>query len=221
MITVHYLDDSRAHRILWLLEELGLPYAIKLYRRGSDMRAPVALKAVHPLGKSPVIDDNGRIIAESGAIVEYLIDTYGGEALRPEAGTEERLRYTYWMHYAEGSAMPLLLLKLLFGRLPEQVPFFIRPVAALIAKGALAKFVDPQLHDHLGFWNSELKRGGWFAGGSFSAADIIMSFPVEAAASRVRFDGDMSAMRAYLDSIRARPAYQKALERGEYRYSQT
>jgi glutathione S-transferase len=214
LITVHYLENSRAHRILWLMEELGLEYDIKIYQRGADMRAPAALKAVHPLGKSPVIEDNGRIIAESGAIIEYLVDTYGKGALRPAAGTDEQLRYTYWLHYSEGSAMPLLLLKLLFLRLPSQLPFFLRPVARLIAGGVQSKLVDPQLADHLAFWNMELSRHSWFAGDTFSAADIAMSFPVEAGMTRMAVMGEVGSVRRYMDAIRARPAYQRALERG-------
>ena len=216
MIIVHYLENSRAHRILWLLEELGVAYDINVYRRGSDMRAPESLKAVHPLGKSPVIEDDGRVIAESGAIIEYLIDTYGGEALRPPAGTDERLRYTYFLHYAEGSAMPLLVMKLIFSKLPDQVPFLVRPFASLIAKGATEKFIDPQLEDHVKLWEESLARGGYFAGGEFTAADIAMSFPVEAAMSRSEGAGlpASPAIRRYLDAIRSRPAYQRALSRG-------
>ncbi|MBB4955314.1 glutathione S-transferase [Agrobacterium vitis] len=222
MITVHYLENSRAHRILWLLEELGLEYDIKLYKRSADMRAPATLKAVHPLGKSPVIEDNGKVVAESGAIVEYLIATYGDGSLRPAAGTDEQLRYTYWLHYAEGSAMPLLLLKLLFLRLPDQIPFFLRPVAKLISAGVLKKLVDTQLADHLAFWNAELARDGWFAGKAFSGADILMSFPVEAGMSRMDVAGDVTAVRRYLETIRARPAYQRALKRGgAYVYATT
>ncbi len=221
MIIVHYLNNSRAHRILWLLEELGLAYEVKTYQRGPDMRAPASLKAVHPLGKSPVIEDRGRIIAESGAIIEYLVETYGaGMGLKPAIVTDEALRYRYFLHYAEGSAMPLLLLKLLFLRLPGQLPFFLRPVASMIANGVQAKLVDPQLADHLAFWNSELSRDGWFAGPAFSAADIAMSFPVEAGMTRMKEMGDVSAVRRYLDAIRARPAYQRALQKGgQYDYA--
>lgn len=221
MIIVHYLNNSRAHRILWLLEELGLPYEVKTYQRGPDMRAPASLKAVHPLGKSPVIEEDGRVIAESGAIIEYLIETHGaGKDLRPQPGTDEVLRYRYWLHYAEGSAMPLLLLKLLFLRLPGQMPFFLRPVAKMIAGGVQAKLVDPQLADHLAFWNAELSRDGWFAGSAFSAADIAMSFPVEAGMTRIGGMGEVGAVRRYLEAIRARPAYQRALSRGsQYDYA--
>jgi glutathione S-transferase len=215
MIVVHYLENLRAHRILWLLEELGLQYDVKVYRRAPDMRAPADLKAVHPLGKSPVIEDEGLIVAESGAIIEYLLETYGtGQGLKPQAGIAEARRYTYWLHYAEGSAMPLLLLKLLFLRLPAQMPFFLRPVANLISKGVQSKLVDPQLADHLAFWNRELSKDGWFAGAAFSAADIAMSFPVEAGMTRMKSMGDVAAVRHYLEAIRARPAYQRALERG-------
>ncbi|MCM2471883.1 glutathione S-transferase [Rhizobium sp. CG5] len=213
MITVHYLENSRAHRILWLLEELGLEYEVKTYKRAPDMRAPASLKTVHPLGKSPVIEDKGRVIAESGAIIEYLVDAYGGEALRPALRTDERRRYTYWLHYAEGSAMPLLLLKLLFSRLPQQMPLLLRPVAGLISKGVSAKLIDPQLADHVAFWESELARDGWFAGKAFSAADIAMSFPVEAGMTRIKV-GETAALRRYMAAIRARPAYQRALTRG-------
>lgn len=223
MITVHYLDNSRAHRILWLLEELGLDYEVKTYHRAPDMRAPASLKAVHPLGKSPVIEDGGRVVAESGAIIEYLVGTYGaGKNLKPAAGSDAALRYTYWLHYAEGSAMPLLLLKLIFLRLPGQLPFFLRPVASLIATGVQKKLVDPQLADHLAFWNAELSRGGWFAGAEFSAADIAMSFPVEAGMTRMEAMGDVSAVRRYMDAIRARPAYQRALSKGgQYDYARS
>lgn len=222
MITVHYLDNSRAHRILWLLEELGVEYEVKTYKRTSEYRAPASLKAIHPLGKSPVIEDKGRVVAESGAIMEYLMDTYGGESLRPTTGTDERLRYCYWMHYAEGSAMPLLVMKLIFSRIPRQVPFFIRPMARMISDGVGRKLIDPQFSDHLAFWKAELARDGWFAGQRFSAADIAMSFPVEGAMSAVGRDQDTAVLRKWMDAIRARPAYQGALTRGgEYRYAKS
>lgn len=220
MITVHYLDNSRAHRILWLLEELGLDYQVKVYHRTKEYRAPEELKAIHPLGKSPVIEDGGRIIAESGAIMEYLIETYGGESLRPPEGTDARLRYRYWMHYAEGSAMPLLVMKLIFARIPGQVPFFIRPVAKMISGGVASKLIDPQLADHLSLWIAEVGKDGWFAGSNFSAADIAMSFPVEAGMTRIDKGQDTTVLRGWMERIRARPAYQRALTRGgQYGYS--
>lgn len=214
MITVHYLENSRAHRILWLLEELGVDYDVKTYARGPDMRAPKSLKAVHPLGKSPVIEDGGKVYAESGAIIEYLLDTYANGAFRPEHGTDAYRRYVYWLHYAEGSAMPLLVMKLLFSRIPRQVPFFLRPVANMISKGVASQFVDPQLADHTAYWESELAKDGLFAGGELTGADFAMSFPVEAAMSRVDGVTDRPAIRRYLETIRARPAYQRALKKG-------
>ncbi|NTJ42903.1 glutathione S-transferase [Agrobacterium larrymoorei] len=220
MITVHYLENSRAHRILWLLEELGVDYEVKTYQRGPDMRAPRSLKAIHPLGKSPVIEDGGRIYAESGAIIEYLIDTYGQGQFRPENRTDDYRHYVYWLHYAEGSAMPLLLLKLLFSRLPGQMPFFLRPVASLISKGVAAKLIDPQLTDHLNYWEDHLARHGFFAGSELTGADFAMSFPVEAAMSRADGLDNKPAIRKFLQTIRARPAYRRALEKGgAYIYS--
>lgn len=214
MITIHYLDNSRAHRIVWLLEELGLDYDIKQYRRSADMRAPKSLKAVHPLGKSPVIEDGGRVIAETGAIIEYLTGKYDkGGRLVPE-GEDERLRYTYYLHYAEGSAMPLLVLKLVFDRMPAGVPFLIRPVARVISSAAKSRLIAPQVNDHVGLWESELSRDGFFAGAEFSAADIMMSYPVEAGMRRLDYEGKREATTTWLAAIRARPAYQRALERG-------
>ncbi|OLP49244.1 glutathione S-transferase family protein [Allorhizobium taibaishanense] len=225
MITVHYLEHSRAHRILWLLEELGVPYDMKTYKRLPDMRAPEALKAVHPLGKSPVIEDRGRIIAESGAIIEYLIDTYGSTekapALRPSPQSEAFERYRYWSYYAEGSAMPILFIKLIFSRVHKQAPFLLRGLARRICDGISASFADPQIREHLAFWQAELKRTGYFAGNDFTAADIAMSFPVEAALSVPGDTGDISVLREYIEKIRSRPAYQRALERGAYRFSKT
>jgi glutathione S-transferase len=215
MITVHHLNNSRSQRVLWLLEELGLEYDIKFYQRDpKTMLAPQSLRDVHPLGKSPVITDGDLTIAESGAIVEYLVERYGNGQFIPEAGTPERLRYRYWLHYAEGSAMPLLLMKLIFSRLPKSVPGLIRPVARLICNGVLGKMVDPQLKRHLQYLEGELSKSTWFAGNAFSAADIQMSFPVEGARSRGGLDGHYPNLLKYLEAIHGRPAYQRALERG-------
>lgn len=215
MITVHHLNNSRSQRVLWLLEELGLEYEIKFYQRDpKTMLAPQSLRDVHPLGKSPVITDGDLTIAESGAIVEYLVERYGNGKFIPEAGTPERLRYRYWLHYAEGSAMPLLLMKLIFSRLPKSVPALIRPVARLICGGVLSRMIDPQLKRHLQYLEGELSRSTWFAGNTFSAADIQMSFPVEGARSRGGLDGHYPNLLKYLESIHGRPAYQRALERG-------
>ena len=215
MILVHHLNDSRSQRVLWLLEELGLPYEIKKYQRDArTYLAPPELRAIHPLGKSPVIEDGDIKVAETGAIVEYLLTTYAGDRLQPPAGSEDDRKLTYWLHYAEGSAMPPLLLKLVFGRLPAGAPGFIRPIAKAIAAKAQSGFIDPQLKVHADYWEAELTATGWFAGPEFTAADIMMSFPVEAGAQRAFKRAERPKLDAFLTAIHARPAYQRALERG-------
>ncbi len=216
MITVHHLNNSRSQRVLWLLEELGLEYQIKNYQRDAKtMLAPPELRAVHPLGKSPVITDGALTLAESGAIVEYLIDTHGAGRLRPPAGKPARLAYTYWMHYAEGSAMSPLLMKLVFNRIQKaQMPFFAKPIAKAIARNALTSFVEPNIKTHLDYMEKELGTSGWFAGDEFSGADIQMSFPLEAAAARGGLNASRPRLMDFLARIHARAAYQKALQRG-------
>jgi glutathione S-transferase len=216
MINVHHLENSRSQRVLWLLEELGVEYDVKRYARDAATRlAPAALRKVHPLGKSPVITDGKLTVAESGAIVEYLIDVYGTDSgLVPAPGTAERLRYTYWLHYAEGSAMPPLLLSLIFRKMPAApMPFFVRPVVSGIAEKVQKSFVQPQLALHLDFMESELGKSTWFAGDAFSAADIQMSFPIEAAGAGGLLE-KRPRLRAFLAHIAARPAYQRALAKG-------
>ncbi|KWK21789.1 glutathione S-transferase [Burkholderia stagnalis] len=215
MLTVHHLNNSRSQRVLWLLEELGVPYEIVRYARDpKTMLAPPALRAIHPLGKSPVVTDDGRTFAESGAIVDYLVERYGAGRLAPPPGTPERLDYTYWLHYAEGSAMPPLLLKLVALRIANApMPFFARPIARKIAATLQSSFIDPQIALHLGYLDDTLRRTGWFVGDSFSAADIQMSFPLEAATARGSGSAHPAIAR-FLDTIHARPAYQRALERG-------
>ncbi|WP_415845133.1 glutathione S-transferase family protein [Stutzerimonas zhaodongensis] len=216
MLTLHHLENSRSQRVLWLLEELQLPYEIKRYARDPNtMLAPVELRKVHPLGKSPVITDGELTLAESGAILEYLVERYGEGRLAPAANTADQLRYRYWMHYAEGSAMPPLLLRLVFNRISNgPMPFFIRPVARAIAKGANQAFIGPQLKLHLDYMESELDKSQWFAGKDFSVADIQMSFPLEAAQSRGGLDERYPNLTAFLQRIRERPAYQRAIEKG-------
>ena len=215
MIIVHHLNDSRSQRVLWLLEELGLPYEVRRYQRDPKTRlAPAELRAVHPLGKAPVIEDGDVRVAETGAIVEYLLETHGAGRLRPPAGTEDGRRFTYWLHYAEGSAMPPLLLKLVFGLLPARSPALLKPLVRQIAGKAQTGFVDPQLKAHVAFWEAELGRSAWFAGDAFSAADIMMSFPVEAGADRAFDRTAYPRLDAFLQTIHARPAYRRALERG-------
>jgi glutathione S-transferase len=216
MIVVHHLNNSRSQRVLWLLEELGVPYEIKRYQRDAKtMLAPPELKAVHPLGKSPVIQDGAVTLAESGAILEYLVERHGAGRFAPAAGTPERLRYTYWMHFAEGSAMPPLLLKLVFDRIERApMPFFAKPIARAIARRAKQGFVLPNIERNLEFMESELAQRPWFAGAEFSAADIQMSFPLEAAQARGGLDEKRPRLMDFLARSRARPAYRRAIERG-------
>ncbi|HWW26551.1 MAG TPA: glutathione S-transferase [Caulobacter sp.] len=214
MIVVHHLNNSRSQRVLWLLEELGVPYEVKRYQRDAQtMLAPPELLAVHPLGKSPVITDGDKTLAETGAIVEYLVETHGQGRLVPAAGTPERLRWTYWLHYAEGSAMTPLLLKLVFTALPARAPGLLRGLVRTIAAKAQTGFVDRQLKSHIDYWEAELAKSEWFAGPAFTAADIMMSFPLEAGAARAGA-ASRPHVKAFLDRIHARPAYRQALERG-------
>ena len=216
MIVVHHLNNSRSQRVLWLLEELGLPYEVIRYERDAKtMLAPPSLLAIHPLGKSPVIVDGGVTVAESGAVVEYLIDRYGGGRLIPAVGTPERLRYTYWLHYAEGSAMPPLLLKLVFDRVANApAPWPISAIARRIAGTVQNSFIGPQLKRHLDYMEAELTARPWFAGEEFTAADIQMSFPLEAAASRAGLNAGRPRLIGFLERIHARDAYKRALTRG-------
>lgn len=216
MIVVHHLNNSRSQRVLWLLEELGQDYEIKRYERDrKTMLAPASLRAVHPLGKSPVITDGELTLAESGAIIEYFVERYGQGKLSPPAGTPAYLRYRYWMHYAEGSFMPPLLLKLVFDKIETApMPFFIKPIAKAISSKAKSGFITPQITTHLNYLEAELENSTWFAGDDFSAADVQMSFPLEAAAARGGLDASRPRQMDYLSRIHARPAYKKALERG-------
>ncbi len=205
MIIVHHLENSRSQRVLWLLEELGLDYQIKRYERDrKTMLAPPELKRIHPLGKSPVIEDldadGGRVVAETGAIVEYLVEKADGKLGTP-AHRDAALRYRFWLHYAEGSMMPPLLLKLVLSRIP------------LMGKPAI-KRIQPMIDIHLDYVESELAQRPWFAGPEMTAADVMMSFPLEAARSRAGLDGSRPATIAWLDKVHARPAYQAALAKG-------
>jgi glutathione S-transferase len=215
MITVHHLEHSRSHRVVWLLEELGLEYEIARHRRDPEtLRAPLALKSVHPLGKAPTVVDGDRVLAESGAVLESLLERHGGGRLAPRPGTPERERYTHWMHYAEGSAMPALVLRMIFAQMPRQpMPALARPVVRALARNVIDTFVQPQIDQHLDYIEGALSRTAWFAGDHFTAADIQMSFPVEAAATRSLGAG-RPKLRAYVERIRARPAYRRAVEKG-------
>ena len=228
MITLHHLNNSRSQRILWLMEELEIPYQIKFYQRDAKtMLAPPELRAVHPLGKSPVITDDGNpmgniTLAESAAIIDYLVKTYGNGRLVPADNTPERIRYDYWMHYAEGSAMPPLVMKLIFNQIPKQkMPFFVRPIARKITERVLGAYIDPQLKLHLDYLSNELQPSGWFVGNAFSAADIQLSFPLEAASQRTNLKQQYPKLVDFLKRIHARPAYQRALQKGgAYAYAE-
>jgi glutathione S-transferase len=248
MITVHHLNNSRSQRVLWLLEELALPYEIVKYERDPlTMLAPASLRAIHPLGKSPVITDSEATLAESGAILEYLIETYGKPATTPAAaaaavppapadqaagaspaqeparvvapppGTPAYRLYRYFLHYAEGSLMPLLLMKLVFNKVKTDAPFLVRPIARTIAGTVSRKFIDPNVATHLAFLAEHLGKHAWFAGDDFTAADIQMSFPVEGAIARAG-EAISPKLTEWLARIQARPAYRRAIERGgDYR----
>jgi glutathione S-transferase len=214
MLTVHHLNHSRSQRVLWLLEELGLPYEIKFYERDPMTRlAPPALRAVHPLGKSPVLVDGDVTVAETGAIVEYLVEKSGGR-LRPEAGTPERRRWTYWMHFAEGSLMQQLLLDLILSSAPARAPEPMRAAAKVVTDGARQGYVAPNLKAMFDLVEAELGRSPWFAGEQFSAADVMMSFPLETAGARSGAFEGRPRLAAFVERIHARPAYRKALARG-------
>lgn len=214
MITLHHLENSRSQRIAWLLEELGLAYQVERYaRQPPNMLAPASLKKVHPLGKSPVITDDGVTVAESGAIIEYLIEQHGGGRLRPAEGTEARRAYTYWLHFAEGSMMPLLVMKLVFGRLSgKPIPFFLRPIGKVFATAVEQNYLGPSLAAQLDFIEATLAKQPWFADDDFTAADIQMSFPLQAAQGRVDL-GKYPCIKGWIDRVEARDGWKKAVDR--------
>jgi glutathione S-transferase len=218
-IVVHHLNNSRSQRILWLLEELGVPYELVRYERDrKTMMAPKALRDLHPLGKSPVITVDGEVVAETGLIVQYLCARFDGKKLAPPSAsadmTPKRMRWLYWIHYAEGSAMPVLLLKLVFSRMPLQAPKLLKWLVKSISRQGQVDFVDPQLKLHLDYLEGELRKNEWFAGPEFSAADIMMSFPIEGARRIYQFAGSRPKLQEFLDRIHSRPAYIRALQRG-------
>ena len=216
MITLHHLENSRSQRVLWLLEELGVTYEVKRYARDKKtMLAPASLRQVHPLGKSPVVTDAQVTVAESGAINEYLLENYDPKhGLSPGAPGEARRQFRFWLHFAEGSAMPPLLMKLVFETVRKKAPMLVRPIASAIASQVEKQFYGPNIRDQLDFMESHLKTNRWFAGDDFSAADIQMSFPVEAAAARGGLGASRPKLAAWLQAIHARPAYRRALEVG-------
>lgn len=214
MLTVHHLNQSRSQRILWALEELSLPYQIVRYQREKTLLAPPALKKVHPLGKSPVVEDNGVVIAESGAILEYLQETYDSEGKFKPADAEQKRQYRFWLHYAEGSLMPLLLMKLVFVSLGKPpVPFGLRTLGGALGKGVQKAYLNPQLETHARFIDAHLAEHLWFAGEPFSMADIQMSFPLFALLARGGID-NLSHIEAWKKRVEMRPALQRAIQQG-------
>lgn len=215
MLTVHHLENSRSQRVLWLMEELGLDYDIKHYKRDSKTNlAPPELKDIHPLGKSPVVTDGDLVVAETGAIIEYLVGKYGQGRLAPHANTPEHLQYTYWLHAAEGTLMPFMVMTLVFNRVETGAPWLIRPIAKAIAGRVKSGYLRPSIDAVLKLVEDTLGRTTWFAGSEFSAADVQMSFPLEAAAARADLGDGYPKLKAFLDTIHARPAYVTALEKG-------
>ncbi len=214
MLTVHHLENSRSQRILWLLEELGVDYEIKRYGRDKQTSlAPPELLDIHPLGKAPVVVDDDVTVAESGAIIEYLVGKYDDGTLLPEEGTPARLAYTYWLHYAEGTLMPFMLLALVLARI-EQAPLLVRPIAKAIAGKVRSGYLDANIKRNLDFIEETLADSTWLCGDNMTAADIQMSFPLEAAEARADLARSHPHCAAFLDRIRSRPAYKAALDRG-------
>lgn len=216
MLIVHHLENSRSQRILWLLEELHVEYDIKRYGRDkATSLAPPELREIHPLGKAPVIVDDGITVAESGAIIEYLVHTYDDGRLHPAAGSPEWRTYVYWMHYAEGTFMPLMIISLILSRIETSpMPFFAKPVAKGIAAKVRASYLDENVKRNLAFMEQMLGHSKWFCGEQFSAADVQMSFALEAAEVRTDLSAEYPQLAGFLEAARARPAYKAALDRG-------
>lgn len=213
MITVHHLNNSRSQRVLWLLEELGVAYEVKRYERTKSLQAPDEMKKVHPLGKSPILTDGDTTIAETGAIVEYVLAGYGQGRLMPPEGTADYWQARHFLHYAEGSAMPPLFLMLVLSMIPERAPFFARPVLKASMQKVDEMLVKPQIQLHMDHWENALGVTGWFAGPQMTAADVMMSFPVEAAATRIGYE-QRPRLRDFLQRVHERPAYKRGLKRG-------
>lgn len=214
-LTVHHLDNSRSQRVLWLLEELGLDYEVVLHTRASDPRqAPASLARIHPLGKAPVLCDGDLVLAETGAIFEYLMERYAAGRLQPAPGTPERLDYLYWRHFAEASLMPYLAMKLLFGGMVKRAPLIARPLLIPVARVVGALYLNPNLRREIDFIEAHLGTHAWFAGADFSAADVLIAFHLEAITGRMAPAADYPRIAAFVTRVRERPAYRRAAERG-------
>jgi glutathione S-transferase len=223
MITLHHLNNSRSQRIIWLLEELGVDYNIQFYQRDPvTILAPQSLKDIHPLGKSPVISDdaNGITLAESGAIIEYLITTYGPQ-FKPADGDAQYWQYLYWLHFSEGSLMPPMVMRLVFMRMKTApMPFFIKPIAKMLANKVMNIFVSPNIRSQLNYIEAHLAKHTWFCGEQISGADFQMSFPLEASVARGLIGDEYPSIQKYVKAFQARPAYQAGLTKGgEYDYA--
>jgi glutathione S-transferase len=219
MIILHHLNNSRSQRILWLLEELNLEYEVKHYQRDSVTNlAPNTLTLIHPLGKSPILTDGDITIAESGAIIEYLVGTYHktsvGQLVDPQRGCEVHRQYTYWLHFSEGTLMPPLVAKLVLDRVRTNTkPFFVKAIANKIVDKLMAAYYGPIIAKNMDYIESHLAHNAWFAGEELSGADIQMSFPLEAAVARGN-GKNFPNITNFVDKVHARPAYQAALEKG-------
>jgi glutathione S-transferase len=215
MIVLHHLEHSRSQRIAWLLEEIEAPYEIKRYARDRrTMLAPPELRAVHPLGKAPIVVDDGTVLIESGAIIEYLLGRHGQAAgLVPATGTPEHLAYLTFLHFAEGSFMPPLVLRLIFSTMAAKSPALLRPLVRAVTAPVESFYVRPNLTGILDFLEHRLGEAAWFAGERFSGADVQMSFPIEMAQQRGGLDGDRPKLMDFLARIHARPAYARARQR--------
>ena len=212
MLTLHHLENSQSIRILWLLEELGADYHIQHYRRdGETSLAPESFKQLHIIGTSPLISDGELVLPESNAIIDYIMDKYGDGGLRPMPGEPVRARYLYWFHAAQGSLMPLLTSKLVFNRLTTRVPFFLKPIMTAVIGKANKVFLQPRIDKFLRHIDSELAQSPWFAGEQFTAADIVMGYCMDVAAVRVSMDERYPHAQAFLQRMRQRPAFRRAM----------
>ena len=216
MLLVHHLENSRSQRILWLLEELGVDYEVRRWDRDPETSlAPKALRDYHPLGKAPMIEHDGEVIAETGAIVEYLLAKFDDGRLLPAADSDEHRQYLYWLHYAEGTFMPYMIISLIMSRIEStKMPFFAKPIANRIVGGVRSNFLDENIRRNLELMETTLSKQAWFCGERMTAADIVMSMPVEAAAVRVGLDERYPALANFADRIHALPAYRRALDKG-------
>ncbi|ALM52459.1 glutathione S-transferase [Halomonas huangheensis] len=218
MIRLHHLENSRSQRIAWLLEELHVDYEVAFYRRNSStMLAPDELKRIHPLGKSPLITDEdagGRVVAESGAIIEYLLERFDTRnCLSPPPGSDAHQDYRFWLHHAEASGMPPLVMSLIFSRLGKApVPALLRPLGRRFAAGIRQRYLGPEISRLRQFWEDSLSDRCWFAGNAFSAADIQMSFPLMALAGRAGLEG-YPRLESFLQRATAREGYQRTIEK--------